>query len=393
MSKNTDNTLERLLLARTKVELGETAAFFLIQLRPSDRKAVMVEKILTAFRDDTLRCLERLPFYELRNLRMLVSLGRGNDMLIPEPLPPLFLYLFGLVVDGSEEDDYKYGWGPLLKLRLPGDLYDIVAPHIGTAVCDIEKSDRLGYERFLWGCLTIYGCLSVHELLELWRGFNPEESQERFIDFLESYAPTRYLSDWTGDYLAYPDVDRVELFAELHGGGFWGKPLAEVSLDDILSAGKTTPYNFPFASHPEGEALCDALAAVGQGGDAAAIRMHWLWHALQDSEGGEEGLQDLAARILKDVRVLSDGKARALGRAIEAYINAIPVWAFRGRTSTEMMLGDSPLLKQNDAARAFLAHQMSGIYKAASAHGLGANAPCPCGSGLRYRDCHGKNVS
>ena len=97
MAAETDSILQENLMDKNKNELQEAAEFFRIPLRSSDRKAVMVGKILSALRTDTLRCLECLPIYELRNLQLLISLGKGNDMLIPEPLPPLFTYMFDLV--------------------------------------------------------------------------------------------------------------------------------------------------------------------------------------------------------------------------------------------------------------------------------------------------------
>ncbi|MBR6863899.1 MAG: SEC-C domain-containing protein [Bacteroidales bacterium] len=80
-------------------------------------------------------------------------------------------------------------------------------------------------------------------------------------------------------------------------------------------------------------------------------------------------------------------KARALARTIESYSNAIPVWAFRGRSSMDMMC-DSPALRVNEAMSMFFEHQMAGLYRAAV---IGPEDPCPCGSGLKYKNCHGKN--
>ena len=389
MATTTDSILEENLMDRNKNELQEAAEFFKIPLRSSDRKADIVGKILTALRTDTLRCLECLPVYELRNLQLLISLGKGNDMLIPEPLPPLFTYMFDLVEECYDED-YEDEYGSLFQLYLDDEVFDLIAPHIDTAIKNVEQSGRVEFERFLWGCLTIYGYLSIIEFSNLWRGFYPDRKQDEIFRFMESYSPFPYLTDMMGEHIMYPDLDTMDLIREQRGRGTYEGPLAKVSLEDILSAGKTTPYNFPYVSHEEGRALADALKAVGQGGDAGAIRMHWLWREIEMGGGDEQAFKDLVTSILKDVRVVSIEKTRVLGRAIEDYCNAIPVWGTRGLSSIESMLGER-IARGNDAMSAYIRQRMSGLIKDNACPKVGRNDPCPCGSGRKYKDCHGKN--
>ena len=392
MPTKTFSYLENILRFQNKNELQEAADFFRIPVRSSDRKAVMIEKLVNAYRTDILRCLECLPLYELRNLKLLVSMGKGADMLIHEPVPPLFTYMFGLVEDCyDDEEDFgcEDNWGSLYQLFLYDEMYDLIAPHIDTAIRHVEESGRVEYERFLWGCLTVYGYLSVEEFVGLWLEFHPGADMDDILRFLDDYSPFPYLADEDAEYLMYPDLDRIDLFAEQEMHGTYGGPLAEVSLEDILSAGKTTPYNFPYVSHKEGSALADALKAVGHGGDAAAIRMHRIWREIEMGEGDEQGFKDLVEDILTDVRVVSIEKTKALGRAIEDYANAIPVWAYRGLSSVEMMIGER-VARGNEAMTAFIKERMGGIMQAAK---VGRNDPCPCGSGRKYKDCHGKNMN
>ena len=390
MATETDSILEENLMDQNKNELQEAAEFFRIPLRTSDRKAVMVEKLLTAIRTDTLRCLECLPVYELRILQLLISQGKGSDMLIPEPLHPLFTYMFGLLEECYDEDDYEEGYGSLFQLYLDDEVFDLFAPHIDKAIQDVEQSGRVEFERFLWGCLTIYGYLSINEFVNLWRGFYPDRKQEEIFRFMESYSPFSYLTDGMGKHIMYPDMDVIDLIAEQRGRGTYEGPLAKVSLEDILSAGKTTPYNFPYVSHKEGLALADALKAVGHGGDAGAIRMHWLWREIEMGGGDEQAFQDLVQRILKDVHVVSIEKTRTLGRAIEDYCNALPLWGARGLSSIESMLGER-IARGSDAMSAFVRERMCGLMKDGAFPKVGRNDPCPCGSGKKYKDCHGKN--
>ena len=370
-----------------KAEILEIAQFFGIQMPSSLKKAAMADRLMMAIRIDTLRCLERFPLYELEILQELISKGKGGDLLAHAPVPILFSMQFGFVVDCYEPDEYPEGrWDEMMQIYLEEEAYDLFAPLIDIAVSEVQNSGRLEYEQFLWGCLTIYGNISIEEIRGIWRTCYPDRDDKGLLDFIESYASFPYLLDKDSGHLLYPDLDYLGLYAEQRVRGTSDEKLMMHSLDDILSAGKTTPYNFPFASHREGRALIDALKADGYGNDYILI-MHWLWLEIQTSEGDEEGFKTLVKQILQNMKAGSEKKARALARTIESYSNSIPVWAFRGRSSMDMMC-DSPALRVNEAMSMFFEHQMTGLYRAAV---IGPEDPCPCGSGLKYKNCHGKN--
>ena len=203
---------------------------------------------------------------------------------------------------------------------------------------------------------------------------------------MESYPCFHYLLDGVSGHLFYPGLDCFGLYAEQRVRGTFEKQLLMYSLDDFLSAGKTTPFNFPFASHREGRALAEALKADGYGNDCVLV-MHWLWFEIQTGEGDEARFKELVNNILQGMKEAGAKKANSLARAIESYSNVIPVWAFRGRSSMDMMC-DSPALRGNEAMSSFFEHQMTDLFRAAA---VGPDDPCPCGSGLKYKNCHGKN--
>ena len=383
MSDNESGVLTRVLQAQTKEDLHEIGDFFGVLLRKSDKKAAMVHRLEMAFRTDMLRCLKCLPIYELRNLQLLVSQGKGVRMLIPEARPPFFTYLFGLLEDDSE--------GAVMKLYLEDEIFDLVAPVIDTAIKEVEDSGRVEFERFLWGCLTIYGLLSMEEFINLRREFFPDEDLRAIYSFLDTYAPLYYLTDDFYEFLMYPDLHQLDLITEQESRGYYGRELAKVSLEDILSAGKTTPYNIPFVSHKEGLALVSALKAVGLAGDAGALRMHWIWWEKQNEGGDSRGFRDLIQRILDDARVDSFESVQALVGAITDYSNAIPTWVFRGRSSDDVMKEERPPQQSTFPGFGAGLGPGSGSGPAFGAvPRVGRNDPCPCGSGLKYKNCHGK---
>ena len=397
MSVNESSVLTRVLQAQTKDELQEIGDFFGVLLRKSDKKAAMVHRLEMAFRTDMLRCLKCLPIYELRELQLLVSQGKGVRMLIPIPHPPFFTYLFGLLEDENE--------GDVMKLYLEDEIFDLVAPVIDAAIKEVEDSGRVEFERFLWGCLTIYGFLSMDEFINLRREFFPDEDLRAIYSFLDTYAPLYYLTDDYYEFLMYPDLHQFDLINEQESRGYYGQELAKVSLEDILSAGKMTPYNFPYVSHKEGRALASALKAVGLGGDAGALRMHWIWWEKQNEGADPHGFHDLIQRVLDDARVDSFESVQALVGAITDYSNAIPTWVFRGRSSDDMMEVERPFLKPLSSSPRTAATPRQGTFPGfgigsgpafssgpafGSVPRVGRNDPCPCGSGLKYKNCHGK---
>ena len=385
MKKVPESILSYKISCFPKAKILEIAQFFGIRLPSSLKKSALADRLMTAIRTDPLRCLECLPLYELEILQLLISKGKGEDLLANTPVPILFSMQFGFVVDCYEPEEFPEGrWDEMLQIYMEDEAFDLFAPVIHIAISEVKQSSRLEFEQFLWGCLTIYGYLSIVEFKEIWRTCYPDRDEKDLLDFMESYASFPYLLDKKSGYLLYPDLDCLGLYAEQRVRGTFGEKLLMHSLDDILSAGKTTPFNFPFASHREGRALAEALKADGYGNDYILI-MHWLWLEIQTGEGDEARYKDLVKKILQN----SEKKARALARAIESYSNVIPVWAFRGRSSMDMMC-DSPALRENEAMSSFFEHQMTDLFRAAV---IGPDDPCPCGSGLKYKNCHGKYQS
>lgn len=402
MNDNNTSVLTGILQVQTKDELQEIGEFFGVQLRASDRKAAMVHRLEMAFRTDTLRCLKCLPFYELRILQQLIAQGKGVRRLIPETLPHIFTYLFGLLENENASGDQ----GLVMRLYLKDEIFALFAPVIDTAVKEVEESGRAELEHFLWGCMTVYGLLSMGELVNLRREFYPEEDLRIIYTFLDTYAPLYYVADDYYEFLMYPDLHRLNLISAQEARRFYGHELAKVPLDDILAAGRTTPYNYPYAGRPEGRALAAALDTVGLRGDAGALRMHWIWWDKQNEGGDIRGFHDLVQRILDDARADGFESEQRLVGAITDYSNAIPTWVFRGRSSDEMMKEERTHLKPlpSGSGAPVAGSRSAAVGGPSSLPGLGLgfdsgfgsvprvgrNDPCPCGSGLKYKNCHGK---
>ena len=99
-------------------------------------------------------------------------------------------------------------------------------------------------------------------------------------------------------------------------------------------------------------------------------------------------------KILEGARISGgiDTVDEVAGRIIN-YTNAIPCRGFNGRSSDDLFKRDKRGAEKLANAQA-VAHQMASISRQASAFPkVGRNDPCPCGSGLKYKNCHGKNLN
>ena len=170
MKKVPESILSYKISCFPKAEILEIAQFFGVKLPSSLKKSALADRLMTAIRTDPLRCLECLPLYELEILQLLISKGKGGDLLANTPVPILFSMQFGFVVDCYEPEEFPEGrWDEMLQIYMEDEAFDLFAPVIHIAISEVKQSSRLEFEQFLWGCLTIYGYLSIVEFKEIWR--------------------------------------------------------------------------------------------------------------------------------------------------------------------------------------------------------------------------------
>ncbi|MBQ0024743.1 MAG: SEC-C domain-containing protein [Bacteroidales bacterium] len=70
------------------------------------------------------------------------------------------------------------------------------------------------------------------------------------------------------------------------------------------------------------------------------------------------------------------------------YMNSLPRWTLGGRAPKDIPVSKDAL-SQLAATAATFGHMKNVM----NYQGVGRNDPCPCGSGLKYKNCHGNNFS
>ncbi len=385
ITMDTKQKLYDLYLSGTVTELRRCRNFLNVtKVKSNARKAELASAIAEHIADNPVECLERLPYHELRLLSLLSKLSEGAD----EEINTTSMTTFAAAIRFIEVKDKS---SELLSFRFAPGMYEALSPHIGEAMARIEASPRLVYEQYLWGCLTIYGMISFSDIFDLADRHFKEDS-EYFYKFMSDYPGLESLYHY--HYLMHPCVeDPDKLFSE------WGKhkmlkrSIKKISRKDILDAGETTPYNSPLHLHEEGVQLHSALRTIGYECDRLVYTIHRIWIAKQLLGLDNAVFNGMIGDILDRGKVRRFEDVQMVANAIMNYYNAIPCWCFKGRSSDEMFrTGKSGPDKLANVKA--LAQQMNEIGREASVFGnVGRNDPCPCGSGLKYKKCHGKNLS
>lgn len=383
-------TFRQILDEYTKNELVEIKEFFNVPVAANKRKADIVDAIVKFFKEEPVSALLSFPIYELGILRELATEGKGGRLGIPYTDFPFFSEEFGLVdvslIGPDNGDSVQY-------YTFLDDVYDWFSPHFDKAMKIAYDSGRMEFEDFFWGCLTVYGVLTYQEFLDLIDKHctNDLRSLAYYMNLRDFHVLEYCLEE--GKFLCHPSVeDHYEILAERRNKKLFGAKPAALSDDIILSAGRTSPWSMPLKDAQEGKALLDALVAIGYDRDTAVAAAIDIWEEAQWPDSDARSLNQLVQRILQGGRISRMDDLQKTVDAIMHYSNAIPRWGFKGRSADDTFAKD-PHRNEKMATAGAMASQMQRNIQQASIPKVSRNDPCPCGSGLKYKNCHGKNMN
>ena len=138
--------------------------------------------------------------------------------------------------------------------------------------------------------------------------------------------------------------------------------------------------------------LAEALKEAGYTEEDLPVALNDIWLECQMGKDAK-GFNAMVKEILEKGRFDSIDKAQACMGAIVDYSNKVPKWILGGQSSDEVS-SNKPDEQRLNASIIATAEKMASMYERASAFPkVGRNDPCPCGSGLKYKNCHGKNQS
>lgn len=416
-----ERTIEDILKGFQKVELEDLGNILGRELSPRLRKAEQVAKLNEYLTTRPKRWLSHLLERDIRLLKKLVHGGPGKVHYLEKADYPSILEVCGLVE--TEDSDGRFH-----KVWVRREVYDIVAPHIDQAIKKGEKSGRFEVERVGLGYLNLYGVLPTERFVDLMADYYEDTfgaDYDALVRILRESPLLRVCRnlDERGDYLFSPCVGNPEdvfLLREelaMNTADFKAFPL-----EMAVEAGAGAPYFTVGMKTPEGETLTRLLQQIGYEGFDLVKVQHDIWAEAQFPFGNEALFHPVIAR---SDSIASDSVHYACLKAIVDYANIVPKWALNGHNALEMdvLVMESPDPLQEEALpddadyprwtmpRPTISEGYSDLiekdgtldrlsplmpegfpFGLAIPH-VAPMDPCPCGSGLRYCHCHGKNLN
>ena len=371
-----------------RVELEDIMHFFGAEIPARLRKREFVERLGAYLIGKPREWLHRMLERDLRLLQRLVDMGPGNSLCLEYPDYPSVLETVQLVHSDVSDADFRRLWiGP--------EVYDIVAPHIAEVLEERTTSGRFDRERAALGYLNLYGVMSVRDFIHwmlAYQQFDPRLDERTFMDELYD-GPVMNICRFdfgTGRYLSAPSIFEPE---EILKGR---KEYAEVSEDrsflpeEALEAGKDAPYFVFGLDTPQGKELVAMLQELGYEGDGLLREVHDIWMNSQHAkeEDSTEAVFSSVAR--KQDEIASFAYFNACMQKVAAFANSLPKWLLRGHSPDEVNYLKVILQSEEDPIRELVDKDpLLGLFVPPAP----ADAPCPCGSGLLYRNCHGRRLS
>jgi len=363
----------------SKDDLQSFLRFLGQRIRVTDSKKGLATRIEGIIRNSPLVWLNSLPENDLRLLKKLVDEGRGKKVLVFRSDYTSLVEALGIVCN-DRESGYD-----TVELSFPEGMYEIVAPHIRRVISQKEKNGDFDIERKVMGYMNIYGMIPVGLFVSL---FDDMEA------FVRCPLVKLYQESVAGEtYLISPFVENVEEVMAAREDTFADIRRYDLSYNDVeaVSAGSDAPFCAYGTDTPEGRALRDMLEDLGFSGEELAEAMHNVWMDSQYATDDESTGMLFSVVTDRQDEIGSFELFREYMETVVAYANAVPKWFLKGHTSNE---ADSMkiTLRTDDLAQEYNNEGPGlNLYKLGLAvQHVAPDDPCPCGSGLSYRFCHGR---
>lgn len=352
-------------------------------IRSNLNKADLVDALEDSFRKDPVRLLKALPVYDLLILSNLCK-AEGDCVLRYDKFPDmLYSMIYNIMEwDFCEDDETK------LELWLTDDMYMLISPFVDQVISDVKESRRYMMDYFFWGMLWLFGIPTTKDFMQvIKKSFGPKEKDwwPMYIELCR-YFPFEDMN--IDGLILHPAISDPEyIFHEQLSRGMDEGHYKEYSMDEIIAVGSTGPYFHYGRDSKECRNAVTALKKCGFDDREAVARLSRMWLEVQDADGPHKPTQ-----IIQDAigtpHLNSVDELNAIIQPLMEYVNSLPRWFLGGRIPKEI-----PVSPQAMAQMASMVSAMDRISSMHSFSGVGRNDPCPCGSGLKFKNCHGKNIS
>ena len=370
-----------------KIELEDIRHYFGADFSSRVRKSEFVDRLGAYIVERPESWLGKMLERDLRLLKRLVDAGPEVPVYLDYPDFPTVLETVKLLGSDTSDENFRCVW-------IPKELYDIVAPHIDSALEAGEKDGSFEMERAALGYLNLFGVLTVDEFYEMmleyctWSGRWSFEVFTRLLSASPVLKLCRFDIDGEQCVCAPSIFDPDEVVK-----GRKEFPIEETKIwspQEALEAGTGSPFFVFGLGTPEGKRLVEMLDNLGYSGEDLIREEHDIWMNAQMT-GGDDSTEAIFSCVTRmQDRIDSFEDYNACMEVVSAYANSLPKWLLKGHSANDVNCLKVILQSEDDPVTAMIRkNPLMGLY----IRPVPADDPCPCGSGLSYRFCHGRNLS
>ena len=380
------STIFKALESFPRVELEDIRQYFGADVPTKVRKSEFVDRLGAYIIEKPAEWLGRMLERDLRLLKRLVDAGPGVPLYLDYPDFPSVLETIRLLGSDTSDENFREVW-------IPKDFYDVVAPHIDNVLMEGQESGLFETEQAALGYLSLYGIMTTDEffdcMLDYWE-YSGRHSIEYFTNMVYD-SPVMKLCRVDHDggrYLSAPNIfdpDEILTGRKEYSGI---ESLRPFTPQDALKSGAGSPYFVYGLDSEEGRRLVEMLGNLGYKGEDLAREEHDIWMNAQMIGKTDTTEAIFASVTRKQDEIESFDNYDECMEIVAAYANTPPKWLLKGYSSNEVNSLKVVLQTEDDPLQSMIRkNPLLGLFVPPTP----PDAPCPCGSHLSYRHCHGKN--
>lgn len=370
----------------------------------SARKGFVVDSIV-----DLIIKTPEVWLYTLTEADLLLlkkSIAAGREQMTPlgfNPVPSALEHLNVIEVEYDKEGNEVFAIVP--------DVYDAICGKVDEVFEFKEKKGSFQMDRMILSILNYYGVVSFKVFMDSLEDLRKASGfRDILVEDLSNSSLLMASRIIAGGqlYLATPYLNDPEQILDLRrqNRNPKGNRYAKINAGRALETAGMMPYGTYGVKTPEAQSVLEMLHALGYTEEESLDELHDIW--LNAQFPMKEMSTSMLFSSVDDV-VDSIGhfdRYEECVKAIADYANIVPKWILRGFSSNETgtLKVDIQVEESGGDFESgvpdYLRKQMPQPDSATdiSKYGIaikrvGLSDPCPCGSGLTYGRCHGKNIN
>ena len=346
--------------------------------------------------------LRHLMERDLRLLAKLVKAGPGKLITMDHPDYPSIVEITG-IVESDDSDQFD------LRLSISKEVYELVSPHIEKVISECEKSGQFTVERASLGLMNLYGVVPYDVFCEKLAVCMVDYGVSSDIWDLLDLSPVlkwNSVGSEAVEYMCSPLVSNIYDVLDARDKYVDGMDnYADFTPEEIIAAGSGAPFFMIGDGTEAGKALLSMIRYLGYSGAEIATSFHDIWMDAQYPDDNQHVFD-----IINDVSdTLTLSRYSDFIKVITDYVNSTPKWLLCGHSANELgtlrieaEIGENSIedFPEDTPQWEMPKPSVSDGYALPAGFPFGLSVPhvapddpCPCGSGLKYRSCHGKYLS